>query len=237
MRTRQHAIVAYVMAILGALAVSVLPASAAQDPPPAAAGGRVRPDARQGQARPGQQADRLEIAELQRLFDAYTVMQAQDALQLDDAQFGQFLPKLKALQDTRRRNEIARSQAVAELARMTAPGAAGFDEAAVKEKMRALVEEQGGTIGSIYYCPHHPQGSSPEYGVGTVSFVTGTVAVTLLDLSSKESAELVVFQNTYRLESPIPEKGGAGFAAGMSRAMSQFSRQVISDIGSALRGR
>lgn len=64
-----------------------------------------------------------------------------------------------------------------------------------------------------------------------------TVAVTLLDLSSKESAELVVFQNTYRLESPIPEKGGAGFAAGMSRAMSQFSRQVISDIGSALRGR
>ena len=64
-----------------------------------------------------------------------------------------------------------------------------------------------------------------------------TVAVTLLDLSSKESAGLVVFQNTYRLESPIPEKGGAGFAAGMSRAMSQFSRQVISDIGSALRGR
>jgi hypothetical protein len=145
MRTRQHAIVAYVMAILGALAVSVLAASAAQDPqpPPAAAGGRVRPDARQGQARPGQQADRLEIAELQRLFDAYTVMQAQDALQLDDAQFGQFLPKLKALQDTRRRNEIARSQAVAELARMTAPGAAGFDEAAVKEKMRALVDLEG----------------------------------------------------------------------------------------------
>ena len=64
-----------------------------------------------------------------------------------------------------------------------------------------------------------------------------TVAVTLLDLSRKESAELVVFQNTYRLESPIPEKGAAGFATGMSQAMSQFSRQVISDIGSALRGR
>jgi hypothetical protein len=145
MRTRQHGIVRYVMAILGALAVSASAASAAQDPqaPPAGAGGRVRADPRQGQARAGQQADRLEIAELQRLFDAYTVMQAQDALQLDDAQFGQFLPKLKALQDTRRRNEIARSQVVAELARMTAPGAAGFDEAAVKERMRALVDLEG----------------------------------------------------------------------------------------------
>ena len=46
-----------------------------------------------------QRFDRLEIAELQRLFDAYTVMQAQEALGLDDAVFGQFLPKLKALQE------------------------------------------------------------------------------------------------------------------------------------------
>lgn len=145
MRQRQHGIVTYVMAILVALAVSASAPAAAQDPPapPAGAGGRMRADTRQGQARAGQQADRLEIAELQRLFDAYTVMQAQDALQLDDAQFGQFLPKLKALQDTRRRNEIARSQVVAELARMTAPGAAGFDEAAVREKMRALVDLEG----------------------------------------------------------------------------------------------
>ena len=145
MRLSQHGIVTNVMAILVALAVSASAPAAAQDPqaPPAGAGGRVRADTRQGQARAGQQADRLEIAELQRLFDAYTVMQAQDALQLDDAQFGQFLPKLKALQDTRRRNEIARSQVVAELARMTAPGAAGFDEAAVKEKMRALVDLEG----------------------------------------------------------------------------------------------
>ena len=145
MRQPQHGIVTHVMASLVALAVSASAASASQDPqaPPAGAGGRVRADARQGQARTGQQADRLEIAELQRLFDAYTVMQAQDALQLDDAQFGQFLPKLKALQDTRRRNEIARNQVVAELARMTAPGAAGFDEAAVKERMRALVDLEG----------------------------------------------------------------------------------------------
>ena len=86
-----------------------------------------------------QQADRLDVAELQRLFDAYIVMQAQDALQLDDAQFGQFLPKLKALQDTRRRNEQARNRLVAELGRLTAPSAAA-DETAVRDRLRALQE-------------------------------------------------------------------------------------------------
>jgi hypothetical protein len=128
-------------AAIAVLAVLAPVASAAQDPPPpAGAGARARAESRQGQARGSQQADRLEIAELQRLFDAYTAMQAQEALQLDDAQFGQFLPKLKALQDTRRRNDAARVQLVAELGRMTAPGGAAFDEAAVKDRMRALQE-------------------------------------------------------------------------------------------------
>ena len=137
MWTRQPLTVAVTVAVLALLAPA---ASAAQDPqaPPAGPGTRARAESRQGQARTAQQADRLEIAELQRLFDAYTVMQAQEALQLDDAQFGQFLPKFKALQDTRRRNEVARNQLVGELGRMTAPGTAGFDEAAVKERMRAL---------------------------------------------------------------------------------------------------
>jgi hypothetical protein len=129
-----------VLALLGC-AVS---GAAAQDPqPPPAGSTRVRPDARQGHGRAGQQADRLEIAELQRLFDAYMVMQAQEALQLDDEQFGQFLPKLKALQDTRRRNEQARTQLVAELNRLTVPSAATLDEAAVRDRLRALQELEG----------------------------------------------------------------------------------------------
>jgi hypothetical protein len=145
MWTRQRPGIARTTAILALLASAASAASAAQDPrtPPAGSGSRTRPEARQGQARAAQQADRLEIAELQRLFDAYTAMQAQEALQLDDAQFGQFLPRLKALQDTRRRNEAARTRLVMELARMTSPGAAGFDEAAVKERMRALQELEG----------------------------------------------------------------------------------------------
>ena len=47
-------------------------------------------------------------AELQRLFDAYVVLQAQQQLQLRDEQYPQFLSRLKALQDIRRRGQIER---------------------------------------------------------------------------------------------------------------------------------
>jgi hypothetical protein len=141
MQTRQRRTRAFIVGALAAACACAAVSAAAQDPQPPPTGNvRVRPEARQGQGRAVQQSDRLEIAELQRLFDAYTVMQAQEALQLDDEQFGQFLPKLKALQQTRRSNEQARNQLVSELARMTAPSAATVDEAAVRERLRALQE-------------------------------------------------------------------------------------------------
>ena len=141
MRTRQRRIRALLVGVFAAACTCAAASAAAQDPPPPPAGNaRVRPESRAAQGRVAQQADRLEIAELQRLFDAYTVMQVQEALQLDDAQFGQFLPRLKALQDTRRRNEQARVRLVAELARMTAPTAQAGDEAVVRERLRALQE-------------------------------------------------------------------------------------------------
>jgi len=141
MRTRQRRTRALLVGVFAAACTCAAASAAAQDPPPPPAGNaRVRPEPRAGQGRVAQQSDRLEVSELQRLFDAYTVMQAQEALQLDDTQFGQFLPKLKALQDTRRRNEQARVRLVGELARMTAPSAATFDEAVVRERLRALQE-------------------------------------------------------------------------------------------------
>ncbi len=92
-------------------------------------------------APPGQ-IDPLPPGEVQRLFDAYFVVQAQSALQLDDAQFVQLLPRLQALQQTRRRSDQARHQLIAEMARMTAPGLT-IDENALKEKLRALQELDG----------------------------------------------------------------------------------------------
>ena len=130
---------AFVLGMCAAAWAGTAAGAAAQDPQaPPAGNARVRPEARQGRA--AVQADRLEIAELQRLFDAYTVMQAQEALQLDDARFGQFLPKLKVLQETRRRNEQGRSRIVADLGRLTTSSEAAIDEAAVRERLRALQE-------------------------------------------------------------------------------------------------
>ena len=61
-----------------------------------------------------------------------------------------------------------------------------------------------------------------------------TATITLLDLSRKETASLVVFQKTYRLEAAVAGEGAAGLAEAMSLAMSDLSRQVIADIASAL---
>lgn len=59
--------------------------------------------------------------------------------------------------------------------------------------------------------------------------------VALLDLSAKDVSRRVVFQKTYRCETLFAQEGSAGFAEAMSRAMSQFSSQVISDVGDALK--
>src|SRR5579862_3158504 len=60
-------------------------------------------------------------AEIQRLFDAYVVMQAQQQLQLSDEQFPRFLGRMKVLQEVRRRTQNERGQALQELRRLTQP--------------------------------------------------------------------------------------------------------------------
>jgi len=82
----------------------------------------------------GETADPAEVA---RLFDAYTVMQAQETLGLSDEQFGPFVTRLKALQQTRRRNLRERAMAVQELRRLL--DGAGSD-AVIKDKLDALAK-------------------------------------------------------------------------------------------------
>ncbi len=81
----------------------------------AAAAGVVQPPKQVQRPRPPMAGGELAPGEVERLFDAYTLMQAQDTLKLPDDQFAEFLPRLKALHDTRRRNEQARRQLVMEL--------------------------------------------------------------------------------------------------------------------------
>jgi ABC-type uncharacterized transport system auxiliary subunit len=59
--------------------------------------------------------------------------------------------------------------------------------------------------------------------------------VALLDLSSQDVSRRVVFQKTYHCEALFTQEGSTGLAEAMSRAMSQLSMQVITDIGGALK--
>ncbi len=100
----------------------------AQDPPPPQPppGGRA---ARGGQRQPG-----LPMGEVDRLFDSYVAMQAQEALKLTDAQFPKFLSRLKVLQQTRRQHLAARRAVVAELnSNLKAPA-----ESPLAESLRKL---------------------------------------------------------------------------------------------------
>jgi hypothetical protein len=89
-----------------------------------------------GQA-PGPAAnENVDPAELGRLFDAYTVMQAQEALGLDEARFGPFVTRLRALQEVRRRHLRERAAVMRDLRQLLqAPG----NDAQLKERLDALV--------------------------------------------------------------------------------------------------
>jgi hypothetical protein len=73
--------------------------------------------------------------EITRLFDAYTVMQAQEALGLDEARFGPFVTRLRALQTVRRRHVRERSALVREM-RQLLQGTG--NEVALRERLDAL---------------------------------------------------------------------------------------------------
>jgi hypothetical protein len=79
--------------------------------------------------------------QIQRWFEAFTVLQAQEALQLSEAQYGRFVTRLKALQDARRKHQIARNQIMGDLRRLTNPQTGSNDEAALIERLKALREE------------------------------------------------------------------------------------------------
>lgn len=107
-------------------------AEVGQNPPPQQQGGGPLPGLDNGDMTPG---------EIQKLFDAYLVMEAQQALQLSDQQYPQFLSRLRTLQDTRRKNQQQRNQLMNQLQRLTNPRAqVRGDEAMIKERLTGLQE-------------------------------------------------------------------------------------------------
>ena len=103
--------------------------------PPAQRGGGQRQGRGPGK---GAGADNPGVTpgEVQRMFDAYALMQAQEQLKINDEQFAKFMPRFRALQEARRKTQGERTRIIIELRQLAA--AASTDEAQIKAKLRAL---------------------------------------------------------------------------------------------------
>lgn len=94
------------------------------------------PAAAQRPLRGAQTPDGVTPAEIQRMFDAYALLQAQEQLRISDAQYAQFLIRFKALQDVRRGAARQRARVVMDLQRLV--NEAQTDESQIKERLKML---------------------------------------------------------------------------------------------------
>jgi hypothetical protein len=90
-------------------------------------------------AAPVPQAGPVTPAEIQRMFDAYALLQAQEQLKIGDEQYSQFLTRFKALQDTRRMGLQQHARIVQDLRRIL-NGSQPPDESQLKERLKTLDE-------------------------------------------------------------------------------------------------
>ena len=111
--------------LAAALLTPTVPEAAAQGRNPQRQGADVEPPA-------------LTPVEVLNMLDAYALVQAQNALNLSDDQYGEFVSRLKKLQGARRRLQQARNGLIAELRRLTNPGVQQLDEATVRDRLRQL---------------------------------------------------------------------------------------------------
>src|SRR5580658_8296368 len=86
---------------------------------------------------PGPASDSVPPAEIQRLFDAYALVQAQAQLKLSDEQYTPFLARYKALQDIRRRFQNQRGRIIQDLRRLSMDDAKS-DDGQVRERIKAF---------------------------------------------------------------------------------------------------
>jgi hypothetical protein len=77
-------------------------------------------------------------AELQRMFDGYSILQAQESLKLNDDQYGRFLPRFKALLDTRRQTLQQRTRVLNVIRRLLME--AQPDEGMLRDALKQLQE-------------------------------------------------------------------------------------------------
>lgn len=86
-------------------------------------------------------AQGVSAGEIQRLYDAYALVQAQEALQLTDEHYVRFVARLKALQEIRRRHVMARNRILQDLRRLTNAQPPAADEAQIRDRLKTLRDE------------------------------------------------------------------------------------------------
>jgi Spy/CpxP family protein refolding chaperone len=86
-------------------------------------------------------------AEIQRMFDAYALMQAQEQLKIADDQFAQFLSRFKALQDARRKALQDRMRILQNLRKLV--NEPQSDENQIKEQLKALQDLDARVIADV----------------------------------------------------------------------------------------
>jgi hypothetical protein len=79
---------------------------------------------------------RMTPADVQSLFDAYTLVQAQEALRLSDSQYSEFVTRMKSLQETRRGHHRTRMRLLRELEHAAQAG----KEVDLRERLTRLRE-------------------------------------------------------------------------------------------------
>lgn len=82
----------------------------------------------------------LTPADVEDMFDALSLVQAEKFLQVSERLYPEFVTRLKNLQQMRKRHRQARNQILRELQRLTSPQAGAADDAAVRERLTALRE-------------------------------------------------------------------------------------------------
>ena len=104
-----------------------------------AAPGLARPQQGGQSAQPPAAADpTISPFELQQLFDSWALLQAQGFLKISDDQFAKFLPRFKALQDTRRRGLQQRTRVLNQLRKAVNDGEP--DEQQIRASIKQLQE-------------------------------------------------------------------------------------------------
>ncbi len=91
----------------------------------------------------------LTPAEILNMLDAYAIVQAQDTLRLSESQYGDFVTRLKRLQQTRRRNLQTRNGLLQELRKLAGPQVVQVDEAAIRDRLKALADHDDRAAGEL----------------------------------------------------------------------------------------